>query len=177
MTRIKWVADPAHSEITFKVKHLMITNVTGHFKEYNIDVDTADEKFNDPRIAFTAELSSITTGNEQRDAHLRTSDFFDAENNPQVKFVATKYIKAGDENYELYGDLTIRTTTKQIKLDVESGGVIVDAYGQTKAGFSITGKIKRKEYGLNWDAVTEVGGIVVSDEVRIICEIQLIKQD
>lgn len=176
MERIKWVVDPAHTEITFKVKHLMITNITGRFTDYTIDVETSDEQFSNPKIEVTAQLSSITTGNEQRDTHLKSADFFDAENNPQVKFVGTKYTKIDDENYELIGDLTIRSTTQQVKLDVETGGVIVDPYGQTKAGFTVTGKIKRKEFGLHWNAVTEAGGIVVSDEVRIICEVQLVKQ-
>ncbi len=177
MATKKWVVDPMHSEITFKVKHLMITNVTGSFDKFEVSAETEDEDFMKAKISFTADVDSISTGNEQRDGHLKSADFFDAANHPQIKFVATKFENVdNDGSYELYGDLTIRDTTKNVKLDVEFGGVVQDAYGNTKAGFTINGKIKRKDYGLHWDAVTEAGGIVVSDEVRIICEIQLIEQ-
>jgi len=171
-----WVLDPAHSEIQFKVKHLMITNVTGHFSDFAVTATTDGDDFTKGSIQFTAEVGSLSTGNEMRDGHLKSPDFFDAANHPQVKFTATRFEKSGDANYVLYGDLTLRETTKNIKLDVESGGVVKDGYGNTKAGFSVSGKIKRKEFGLNWDSVTEAGGVVVSDEVRIHCEIQLIEQ-
>ena len=177
MATKKWVVDPTHSEIQFKVKHLMITNVSGSFDKFDVSAETEDEDFMKAKISFSAEVDSISTGNEQRDGHLKSADFFDAANHPQITFVATKYENVdNDGSYELYGDLTIRGTTKNVKLDVEFGGVVKDAYGNTKAGFTINGKIKRKEYGLHWDAVTEAGGIMLSDEVRIICEIQLIEQ-
>ena len=177
MATKKWVVDPTHSEIQFKVKHLMITNVSGSFDKFDVSAETEDEDFMKAKISFSAEVDSISTGNEQRDGHLKGADFFDAANHPQITFVATKYENVdNDGSYELYGDLTIRGTTKNVKLDVEFGGVVKDAYGNTKAGFTINGKIKRKEYGLHWDAVTEAGGIMLSDEVRIICEIQLIEQ-
>ena len=172
-----WAIDPTHSEVQFKIKHLMITNVTGHFSDYNVTVQTENEDFNKASIAFTAEVDSISTGNTQRDGHLKSADFFDAAKYPQVKFTGTRFEKADDEgNYTLHGDLTIMETTKNIKLDVEFGGIMKDPYGNTKAGFTVTGKIKRKEFGLQWDAVTEAGGVVVSDEVRINCEIQLVEQ-
>ena len=177
MATKKWVVDPTHSEIQFKIKHLMITNVSGSFDKFDVSAETEDEDFMKAKISFSAEVDSISTGNEQRDGHLKGADFFDAANHPQITFVATKYENVdNDGSYELYGDLTIRGTTKNVKLDVEFGGVVKDAYGNTKAGFTINGKIKRKEYGLHWDAVTEAGGIMLSDEVRIICEIQLIEQ-
>ena len=177
MATKKWVVDPTHSEIQFKVKHLMITNVSGSFDKFDVSAETEDEDFMKAKISFSAEVDSISTGNEQRDGHLKGADFFDAANHPQITFVATKYENVdNDGSYELYGDLTIRGTTKNVKLDVEFGGVVKDAYGNTKAGFTINGKIKRKEYGLHWDAVTEAGGIMLSDEVRIICEIHLIEQ-
>jgi len=177
MATKKWVVDPMHSEIQFKVKHLMITNVTGSFDKFDVSAETEDEDFMKAKISFSADVDSISTGNEQRDAHLKSADFFDAANHPQIKFVATKYENVdNDGSYELYGDLTIRGITKNVKLDVEFGGVVKDPYGNTKAGFTINGKIKRKDFGLHWDAVTEAGGIVVSDEVRIMCEIQLIEQ-
>jgi polyisoprenoid-binding protein YceI len=173
---IKWKVDPAHSEIQFKVKHLMITTVTGYFKTFDLEVETQTEDFNSAtRIEFTADISSIDTNNAQRDTHLKSADFFDAENHSQLKFVGKKYEATGDEA-KLYGDLTIRGTTKPISLNVEFGGIVVDPYGQTKAGFTVSGKISRKEFGLVWNAVTEAGQIVVSDDIRIHAEIQIIKQ-
>ena len=177
MATKKWVVDPTHSEIQFKIKHLMITNVTGSFNLFNIDAETENEDFTKARISFSADVDSVSTGNEQRDGHLKSADFFDAEKYPKIKFTATKYESVdNDGSYELYGDLTIKDVTKQVKLAVEFGGVVKDPYGNTKAGFTINGKINRKDFGLTWSAVTEAGGIVVSDDVRINCEIQLIEQ-
>ncbi|MDQ3551644.1 MAG: YceI family protein [Bacteroidota bacterium] len=154
----------------------MITTVTGYFKKYDIEVETETEDFNTAkRIEFTADIDSLDTNNEQRDTHLKSGDFFDAENHKQLKFVGSKYETSGD-SVKLHGDLTIRETNKPITLNVEYGGTVVDPYGQTKAGFTVTGKISRKEYGLLWNAVTEAGQVVVSDDIKIHCEIQLIKQ-
>ena len=177
MATKKWAIDPTHSEVQFKIKHLMITNVTGSFDIFQASVETEEEDFMKAKISFTADVASISTGNEQRDGHLQSADFFDAATYPQIKFVATKYENVdSDGSYDLYGDLTIKDVTKNIKLSVEFGGVVKDAYGNIKAGFSINGKINRKDFGLTWSAVTEAGGIVVSDEVRLIAEIQLIEQ-
>jgi polyisoprenoid-binding protein YceI len=177
MATTKWVLDPAHSEVTFKIKHLMISNVSGQFGKYDVIAETEEEDFTKAKVSFTADVDSITTNNEQRDGHLKSPDFFDASKFPQIKFVATKYENVdNDGSYELYGDLTIRDVTKQVKLDVEFGGVIKDPWGNTRAGFSITGKINRKEFGLAWHAATEAGGIVVSDDVKVHCAIELIKQ-
>jgi polyisoprenoid-binding protein YceI len=177
MAKKKWVIDPTHSEIQFKVKHLMITTVTGHFKEYHVDVESEEYDLMNAKAVFTAKLDSISTNNPDRDAHLKSADFFDASNHPEIKFVSTRVVpgKSKDE-YELYGDLTIRGTTKNIKLDVEFGGIVKDPYGNTKAGFEITGKINRKDFGLAWSALTEAGGVVVSDDVRINCGIELVEQ-
>jgi len=172
----KWTIDPTHSEVQFKVKHLMITTVTGYFKSFNAEVETENDDFNSAsKIEFTADINSITTNNEQRDGHLLSADFFDAENHSQLKFVGTKYESNGDEA-KLYGDLTIRATTKPVVFNVEFGGIATDGYGQTKAGFTVSGKISRKEFGLTWDSITEAGAVVVSDDVRLNAEIQLIKQ-
>ncbi|HLK28563.1 MAG TPA: YceI family protein [Puia sp.] len=177
MAKIKWVLDPTHSEVTFKIKHLMISNVTGEFTKYSVDAETEGEDFTTAKISFTADVDSVTTKNEQRDGHLKSDDFFNAEKYPQIKFTATKYENVdNDGSYELYGDLTIRDVTKQVKLDVEFGGIITDPWGNSRAGFSISGKINRKEFGLKWHAATEAGGIVVSDDVRIHVGIELIKQ-
>lgn len=176
MSNIKWNIDPTHSEITFKVKHLMITTVTGYFKQFNLEVETATDDFNTAnKIEFSADIDSIDTNNGQRDTHLKSADFFHAEEHPQLHFSGTKYEANGDEA-KLHGNLTIRNITKPVTLNVEFGGVVVDPYGQTKAGFTVTGKLSRKEFGLNWSAVTEAGSVVVSDEIKINAEVQLIKQ-
>ena len=176
MAVTKWVLDPAHTEVTFKIRHLMITNVTGSFKKFSSEAETNDDDFSDAKVIFTVETASVSTDNEQRDAHLKSDDFFNAEKYPEIKFESTGVKKKNDDEYELEGKLTIRDVTKIIKLNVEAGGVVVDGYGQTKAGFSVTGKINRKDFGLNWNAITEAGGIVVSDEAKMIVEVQYIKQ-
>ena len=176
MATIKWSVDPTHSEILFKVKHLMITTVTGYFKKFDVQVATASEDFaTAKKIEFTADIDSIDTNNEQRDTHLKSADFFNAEEHSQLRFTGTKYEGQGDEA-RLHGHLTIRGITKPITLNVEYGGTVVDPYGQTKAGFTINGKISRKEFGLTWNAVTEAGSVVVSDEIKIHAEVQLVKQ-
>jgi polyisoprenoid-binding protein YceI len=173
---IKWKIDPAHSEVQFKVKHLMITTVTGYFRTFDLEVETQTEDFNSAtRIEFTADINSIDTNNLQRDTHLKSADFFDAERNSQIRFIGRKYEASGDEA-KLHGDLTVKGTTKPIALNVEFGGIVVDPYGQKKAGFTVHGKISRKEFGLVWNAVTEAGHVVVSDEIRIHAEIQVVKQ-
>lgn len=172
-----WKIDPTHSEVQFKVKHLMITTVTGYFKKFDLNVETETDDFNTAsKIEFTADIDSIETNNEQRDTHLKSADFFDAENHSQLKFVGKNYSGSGDEA-KLHGDLTIRGVTKPVTVNVEFGGIVVDPYGQTKAGFTVTGKISRKEFGLTWGAVTEAGQVVVSDDIRVQCEIQLVKQN
>lgn len=176
MSVTKWVLDPAHTEVTFKVRHLMITNVTGSFKNFSSEAESADDDFSNAKVIFTIETASVATDNEQRDTHLKSDDFFNAEKYPEIKFESTGLKRKKDNEYELEGKLTIRDVTKIVKLDVEAGGVVVDAYGQTKAGFSVSGKINRKDFGLNWSAVTEAGGIVVSDEVKMMVEAQYIKQ-
>src|SRR4029078_8187694 len=163
---ITWKIDPAHSEIQFKVKHLMITTVTGYFRKFDLEVETQSEDFSSAsKIEFTADIDSIDTNNDQRDTHLKSADFFDSENHKQIKFVGKKFNADGDQA-NLTGDLTIRGTTKPITLNVEYGGIVVDPYGQTKAGFTVNGRISRKEFGLTWSAVTEAGSVVVSDEIR-----------
>jgi polyisoprenoid-binding protein YceI len=172
----QWKIDPAHSEILFRVKHLMITTVTGSFRKYSLDVETDGDDFTTAKkILFTAEVNSINTNNEQRDTHLKSDDFFSEEKYGQVKFEGRSFNKSGND-YILKGDLTIRDQTKPIELKVEYGGIVKDSFGQTKAGFTVDGKISRKEFGLLWNAVTETGGVVVSDEIKIHCEVQLIKQ-
>lgn len=170
-----YIIDASHSEITFKVKHLMITNVTGHFQKFSGSMTASKEDFTDAVISFEAETSSINTNSEQRDGHLKSGDFFDAEKFPLLTFKSTSLVKDGDD-YKLTGDLTIKDVTKSITLDAELGGVMTDPYGQYKAGFEINGKIHRSDFGLTWRAVTEAGGIVVSEEVKLHIQVQLVKQ-
>jgi polyisoprenoid-binding protein YceI len=175
MSKTTWNLDPTHSEVGFKVKHMMVTNVSGAFTDFNVQAATNGEDFNNLDLTFTAKTASVNTGNEQRDGHLRSADFFDAENHPELTFKATKMEKASSDNYHLHGDLTIRGVTKPITLNAEFGGIGKDPWGNIKAGFTVTGKINRKDFGLNWNAALEAGGVLVSDEVRINSEIQLVK--
>jgi polyisoprenoid-binding protein YceI len=173
----KWTLDPSHSEVGFKVRHLMITNVKGIFKSYEVNAETDGDDFTKAKISFSADVDSIDTNSEQRDGHLKSPDFFDAANHPKITFSATKYENVdNDGSYELYGDLTIRGISKPVKLDVEFGGVVKDLWGGTRAGFAINGKVDRKDWGLTWNAATEAGGVLVSDTIQISCEIQLVKQ-
>lgn len=177
MSTKKWGIDPVHSEIHFKVKHLMINTVTGKFKTFDAHLEHTADDFSDAKISFTADIASIDTGLEMRDNHLKSDDFFNAEQFPQLKFESTGFEKTGEGEYELKGNLTIRDITKPVVLNVEYGGQMVDFYGNTKAGFELSGKLNRKEFGLKWDAVTEAGGVVVSDEVKlhVNAQMQLVK--
>ena len=176
MAITKWVLDPTHSEVEFKVKHLMISTVTGHFSSFLADVSTEEEDFTKSKVTFTVDAASISTNNEQRDGHIKGPDFFDVANHPQIKFVITKIENVdNDGSYNLYGDLTIRSITKNVKLEVEFGGVIKDPWGNTRAGFAVNGKINRKDFGLTWHMTTDTGGIVLGDDVRIHVALELIK--
>jgi len=172
----KWVLDPSHSEVEFKVKHMMISNVSGKFTKFDATVETEGEDFMTAKATFTADIDSINTGSDQRDGHLKSVDFFDAANFPQLKFVATKYENVdNDGSYEIWGDLTIRGITRNIKLDAEFGGVIKDPWGNTRAGISVNGKINRKDFGLTWSGVTEAGSLIVSDDVRVHINLEFVK--
>jgi polyisoprenoid-binding protein YceI len=176
MTKTRWNLDPAHSEIGFKVKHMMITNVSGSFGKFDVQAETEGNDFSSATINFTADIDSISTGSADRDAHLKSPDFFDAAQHPQLKFTGTRMEKKDDENYVLHGDLTIRGITKPIKLNVEFGGIGKDPWGNEKAGFTISGKINRTDFRLNWNAALETGGVLVSEEVRLFGDIQLVKK-
>jgi polyisoprenoid-binding protein YceI len=175
-TQTNWAIDPAHSEISFKVKHLVVTTLTGKFDKFDGSLASTKEDFSDATIRFSADIDSINTGNADRDGHLKSDDFFNAASFPKLSFESTSFNKLSNNNYKLIGNLTIRDITKTIELDVEYGGTMVDPWGNTKAGFEINGKIKRKEFNLKWDAITEAGGAVVSDEVKLHLNVQLVKQ-
>ena len=172
----KWAIDTMHSEVQFKVKHLVISTVTGSFNQFTAELEADKEDFTDAKVTFSADVDSIDTNNAQRDGHLKSDDFFAAASHPKLTFASTSLAKKSGNDYVLKGDLTIRGTTKPVELAVDFGGVAKDPYGQTKVGFEATGKINRKDFGLAWSAVTEAGGVVVSDEVKLILNIQFIKQ-
>ena len=174
MSTFHWVADPSHSEITFKVRHMMISNVTGRFSQFEASAETDDENFSNPRIRFSADIASIDTGSADRDTHLRSGDFFDGENNPKISFESTGFRKKNDDEYELTGNLTMRGVTKPVTLNVEFAGIGKDPWGNMKAGFTISGKVARKEWGLNWNAALEAGGVLVSEEVKLQAEVQMV---
>lgn len=176
MSLTKWSLDPTHSEVIFKIKHLMISTVTGQFNKFTLVGETENDNFTTAKkIEFTADIDSIDTNNEQRDAHLKSADFFNAELHPQIVFSGTKYEGEGEDG-KLSGNLTIAGITKPVLLNVDFGGIAVDPYGQTKAGFTVTGKISRKDFGITYNAALETGGVMLGDEIKINAEIQLVKQ-
>jgi polyisoprenoid-binding protein YceI len=175
-TATKWAIDPMHSEVQFKVKHLVISNVTGSFKNFEGTVETEGDDFSNAKINFSVDVNSINTNQEQRDGHLKSADFFDAEKYPHITFESTSVTKESDEDYKLTGNLTIKGVTNPVTLEVEHGGIAADFYGNTKAGFEIEGKINRKAFGLTWDGVTEAGSIVVGEDIKLHINIQLAKQ-
>lgn len=174
-TKTAWKVDPTHSEVQFKVKHLVISTVTGTFKEFDGSLESESEDFDGATASFTAEVKSVDTNMADRDNHLRTNDFFAADEHPQIIFEGTLKKVSGDR-YTMTGPLTLRGVTKETTLNVEYGGTMVDPYGQTKAGFEITGEVNRKEFGLNWHAVTDAGGVVVGDTVKLALNMQVVQQ-
>src|SRR5690554_6890287 len=175
-TKTIWAIDPTHSELTFKVKHLMITNVKGEFRNFSASVESEGEDFSRAKVTAAVDAGSIDTNNSDRDNHLRSADFFDVENYREITFEGTAFNKLDEDNYQLKGDLTIKGTSKEIVLDVDFGGFVKDLYGNEKAGFSIQGKFNRKDWGLNWHAALEAGGVMVSEEVRLNAEVQFVKE-
>lgn len=178
MSKTKWVLDPAHTEIGFKVKHLMITNVKGIFTEYDASIYTTGEDFMTVEVDFWMNPASLETKDDKRNTHLRSADFFDVEHHKEITFKSDTVEKVNNDGaFELWGNLTIKGITKKIKLDVEFGGVIKDPWGAEKAGLTISGKINRKDWELNWNTLLESGGVLVGDTVNIICEVELQKKE
>jgi polyisoprenoid-binding protein YceI len=173
MSTTKWALDPTHSELQFKVKHLMITNVTGSMGVISGEVEANDASFAGARVNFTADINSITTGNEQRDGHLKSPEFFDAAAYPAIRFESESYNAAEGK---ISGNLTIRDVTKPVTLDVEFSGTNKDPWGNEKAGFSVSGKINRTDFGLSWNAALESGGVLVSEDVKLSAELQFARQ-
>ncbi len=176
MATTQWTLDPTHSELEFKVKHLMITTVTGRFRNFSATLESeSDNNFENAKATFSADISSVDTGNSDRDKHLVTGDFFDADTHPTLTFESTSFTRDGDD-YKVAGNITLKGVTQPIILDVEFGGTAVDPWGNTKAGFTLTGKLKRGDFGLTYNATLETGGVMLGDEVKIIGEIQFVKQ-
>jgi polyisoprenoid-binding protein YceI len=170
----KWNLDPAHSEAQFKVRHMMVSNVSGYFRDISASLQAEKEDLSDAEFQFEAKIDSIDTRQKDRDAHLKSADFFDAENHPLLTFNSTS-VEVKDGNWLIKGDLSIRGISKSVELKAEYFGQVVDPYGQTKAAFEIEGKISRKDFDLTWNAVTEAGSIVVADEVKLLVNAQFVK--
>lgn len=169
----KWAIDKSHSTLNFKAKHLMITTVTGNFGNYDAQIETNGNDFSSAKIQFSAEIASVNTGNEQRDGHLKSDDFFNAETYPTLSFKSSDATRKNDKSFILHGDLTIRNVTLPVDLDVDVNGIVKDPWGNTKAGVSFRTKINRKEFGLNFHVLNEAGNLLVSDDIRIEGDFQL----
>jgi len=173
-TKTKWSIDQAHSEIDFKVRHLMIAHVKGEFKTFDASIYTTAKDFETAEIDLWIDTSSITTGDAKRDEHLKSADFFDVQTHKQLTFTSSTVGKSDpDGNHELWGELTMRGISKNVKLNVQFGGIMKDPWGNEKAGFTVTGKINRTDWGLIWNTSIEAGGMMVSEEVTILCDIEL----
>ena len=170
----KWTIDPTHSEVGFKVKHMMFTNVKGLFNDYSADIDFNDD-LKEANLQFEAKINSIFTNNTDRDNHLKSADFFDAEQHPTLNFKSTK-IEGNGSEYEITGDLTIKGITKPVTLNAEFRGLMTDPWGNTKVGLNLDGKINRKDFGLTYNAALETGGVLVGEDVKLNAEIQLVEQ-
>ena len=176
MSTTNWSLDPTHSEIGFKIKHLMITNVSGNFTSFDVQAETATGDFSDARITAKIKVDSINTNNAQRDENLRAADFFEAEKYPDILFTSTRIETKEDDLYHIHGNLTIKETTKPVKIIAEYSGITKDPWGNTRAGFSLSGVINRKDFGITYNAVTETGGIMLGEDLKLNGEIQLVKQ-
>lgn len=176
MAKTKWSLDLKHSELGFKIKHLMITNVSGFFRNFEIEAVTDNEDFSTAKIHLKADMKSISTNNEQRDAHLLNSDFFSVDEHPEMLFDSTRIEKLDDENFDIHGNLTLKSETHPVVLHVEFSGITKDPWGGERAGFTVTGKIKRSQWGVNFNGVLETGGAILGEEVKINSEIQLVKE-
>jgi polyisoprenoid-binding protein YceI len=175
MATTTWALEPSHSELQFKIRHLMISNVTGHFQKFEGSVETEGDELANAKINFTIDVDSISTNNEQRDGHLKSPDFFDVASHPQIKFESTSFTKVDEENYKLEGHLTMHGVTHPASLDVEYGGTIKDPWGNTRAGFTVEGKINRKDWNLSWNGATEAGGLVLGEDVKVHANVEFVK--
>ena len=176
MSQTTWVVDKLHSEVQFKVKHLVISTVTGAFTSFSGQAITEDDQFEDAKIEFSIDVNSVFTSQEGRDEHLKGADFFDAEAFPQITFVSTSFKKAKGDVYNLIGNLTLKGVTKEVELEAEYGGTEKDQYGNVKVGFEVTGTVNRKDFGVSFNALTETGGLALGENIKVIANIQIAKQ-
>ncbi|MBC7923038.1 MAG: YceI family protein [Ferruginibacter sp.] len=175
MATTKWVVDPMHSEVQFKIKHLVISTVTGTFRNFEGGATTEHDDFDAAEVHFSMDVASVDTNQEMRDTHLKSADFFDADNHPKIAFKSTSFKKIDGDEYEMTGDLTMKGVTKPVTLKAEYGGTAKDAYGNQKFGFEVTGKVNRKEFGLIYNALTETGGLALGEDIKLTANIQLTK--
>ena len=176
MANQTWALDPTHSELQFKIKHLMISTVSGQFNQFNATVETDNDDFAKAKVHFETVVDSISTNNTQRDAHLKNGDFFDAEKFPLITFDSERMEKADEDEYKLHGTLTMRGVSKKITLNAEFGGITKDPWGNTRTGFSVTGKINRQDFGMSFGTVSETGGLLLGDDVKISANVQFVKE-
>jgi polyisoprenoid-binding protein YceI len=168
-----WVPDAAHTQVKFVVTYMVISEVSGTFKDFDFTVIQRGEDFRSASLEATVKTASVNTENEQRDNHLRSDDFFNAERYPEMKFLSTAFEKTGENTYKVTGNLTIRDVTLPVVLEAVYRGTVIDPWGNTKAGFKATGSIRRQDFGVKWNKTLDTGGLVVSDEVQIILDVQL----
>lgn len=176
MSTSKWSLDPTHSELGFKIRHLMITNVTGHFTKFDVAVEAPGGSFANGVINATIDVASINTNNAQRDEHLRNADFFEVDKYPHIRFSSTGVEQTDDQTFQITGNLTLKETTKPVTIIAEYSGLTKDPWGNTRAGFSLSGKLNRKDFGVNYNTALEAGGVALGEELKIIGEIQLVKE-
>jgi polyisoprenoid-binding protein YceI len=176
MAATKWTLDSTHSELGFKIRHLMISNISGAFTDFQVEMTTKDEDITTAQINVVVKMDSVNTKNAQRDEHLRNADFFEAGKYPEMRFVSTKILKRSNDEFDLYGDLTLKGIIRPVVLNVEYGGVTNDPWGGERAGFMINGKINRTEWGMTFNSVLDTGGLALAEEVKISAEVQMVKQ-
>ncbi len=175
MENVTWVLDTAHSELQFKVKHMMISTITGTFAKIEATLLTEGDELNSGKVQFSADSDSISTNNEQRDGHLKSPEFFNVENHPKVTFNEGTLAKVSDDQYKLTGNLSMLGVTHPVSLDVEYGGTVLDPWGNTRSGFTLNGKVNRKDFGLVWNANLDQGGVALGEEVKILGNLEFVK--
>lgn len=175
MKKEKWILDTTHADVQFKVKHLMISTVTGQFNDFESSVETDGDDFTTAKVQFSAKVDSISTNNEKRDEHLRNADFFGSDEHPLLTFESAGMKKLDAENYELTGTLTIKGVSRTVVLNAEHGGIVTDPWGNIRSGFTVTGKINRQDFGMNFGLVAEGGGLMLGDEVKITASAEFVK--
>jgi len=170
-----WAIDPVHSEVLFKIKHLVISSVTGSFRKFEGNVISEGADFSNAKFSLKIDVKSIDTNQSQRDEHLQSGDFFEADTYPEITFESTSFLKVDTNNYKMIGNLTLKGATKPIELNVEYGGFENDGHGNVKHGFEITGTVNRKEFGMSWNKITDKGGLGLGEDVKLIANIQISK--